>query len=145
VALATRAAHAPDAVQAAGPAVTPRRPRRRAESRPPGRRRPLLRRLRRVSTIVVLLVTLAFLGSAAYLALQSIYFVGTNSRGLVTLYNGLPYRLPFGIALYTTTYVSGVSAATIPPERRRAVLDNSLRSESQAADLIRSLELGQPE
>jgi hypothetical protein len=29
-----------------------------------------------------------------YLALQSVYFIGTNSRGLVTLFRGLPYRLP---------------------------------------------------
>ena len=88
---------------------------------------------------------LGLIGSAAYLALQSVYFIGTNSRGLVTLYNGLPYRLPGGIPLYTSAYVSGVSASTIPAPRRRSLLDHSLRSESNAASLIRSLELGQLE
>ena len=34
----------------------------------------------------------ALLGAAAYLALQSVYFIGTNSRGLVTMFEGLPYR-----------------------------------------------------
>ena len=35
---------------------------------------------------------LGLLGSAGYLALQSVYFIGTNSRGLVTMFEGLPYR-----------------------------------------------------
>jgi protein phosphatase len=102
-------------------------------------------RLRRARAVAITLVVLALICSAAYLALQSVYFIGTNSRGLVTIYNGLPLRLPAGIALYTTTYVSGVSASTLPPARRRSLLDHSLRSESNAASLIRSLELGQLE
>jgi protein phosphatase len=93
-------------------------------------------------------VTLALLGvicSGMYLALQSVFFIGTNSRGLVTLFRGLPYRLPGNITLYSSDYVSGVSASTVPPERRRELLDHSLRSEGNAAALIRSLELGQLE
>jgi hypothetical protein len=85
------------------------------------------------------------LGSAAYLALQSVYFIGTNGRGLVTMFEGLPYRLPGNISLYSGRYVSGVSASTLSAERRRTLLDHSLRSESNAASLIRSLELGQLE
>ncbi len=127
--------------------VTPRRPRHgpARDNGASGSRRRLRRRLRRASAVAVVLVTLGLIGSAGYLALQSIYFIGTNSRGLVTLYNGLPYRLPGGIPLYTSAYVSGVSASTIPPTRRRSLLDHSLRSESNAASLIRSLELGQLE
>jgi protein phosphatase len=127
--------------------VQPRRPRRgpaRGDGAASSRGR-MRRRLRRARTVTITVVVLALIGSAAYLALQSVYFIGTNSRGLVTIYNGLPLRLPAGIALYTTTYVSGVSAATIPPARRRSLLDHSLRSESNAASLIRSLELGQLE
>jgi protein phosphatase len=105
----------------------------------------LRKRVRRATVLAVTLVTLALIGSAVYLALQSVYFIGTNGRGLVTLYNGLPFRLPGGIPLYTTTYVSGVSASTIAPARRRSLLDHSLRSESDAASLIRSVELGQLE
>ena len=73
------------------------------------------------------------------------YFVGTNDRGLVTLFRGLPYRLPGNVALYSSDYVSGVSASTLTPERRRTLLDHSLRSEANGAALIRSLELGQLE
>jgi hypothetical protein len=39
--------------------------------------------------------------------------------------------------------VYGVSASTLPSARRQALLDHSLRSESDAAQLMRQLELGQ--
>jgi protein phosphatase len=101
--------------------------------------------LRRVGGLVAVLAVLAVLGSGIYLALQSVYFIGTNSRGLVTVFSGVPFRLPGSIALYSTDYVSGVSASTLTPQRRRTLLDHSLRSEANAAALIRSLELGQLE
>jgi protein phosphatase len=102
-------------------------------------------RLRRAGAVVAVLVVLGLLGSGIYLALQSVYFIGTNSRGLVTLYRGIPYRLPGNVPLYSSDFVSGVSASTLTPERRRALLDHSLRSEANAAALLRSLELGQLE
>jgi hypothetical protein len=83
------------------------------------------------------------LASAAYLAFQSVYFIGTNQRGLVTIFNGLPYELPGKVKLYNVEYVSGVAASTLTPARRGALLDHSLRSESNAAELVRQLELGQ--
>jgi hypothetical protein len=94
---------------------------------------------------VFALVVLGVLASAAYLALQSVYFIGTNSRGLVTMFQGLPYRLPGNVALYSSQYISGVSASTLSPERRHSLLDHSLRTEAEAASLVRSLELGQLE
>jgi PPM family protein phosphatase len=123
--------------------VTPRRPRRPSpDGAPKARRRT---RLRRAGALAVLLVVLGLLGSATYLASQSVYFIGTNSRGLVTLFRGFPFRLPGNVALYSSHYVSGVSASTLTPRRRRTLLDHSLRSEGDAAALIRSLELGQLE
>ncbi len=101
------------------------------------------RRLRRMAPVAIVLVVLGLLASGAYLAAQSVYFIGTNARGLVTLYNGFPYQLPGGIKLYSSNYVSGVSASTLSPLRRHSLLDHSLYSESKATDLIRSLELGQ--
>ena len=67
-----------------------------------------------------MLVVLGLLASGAYLASQSVYFIGTNARGLVTLYNGFPYQLPGGIKLYSNDYVSGVSASTLSPEQALA-------------------------
>jgi PPM family protein phosphatase len=113
-----------------GPAPSARRPRRRA---------------RRAGILAFLLAVLVLLGSAGYLAFQSICFIGTNDRGLVTLYQGLPYRLPGNVDLYTSEYVSGVSASTLSPQRRKTLLNHSLRSEENAGDLIHSLELGQLE
>jgi PPM family protein phosphatase len=103
------------------------------------------RRIRHAGALVFTLVVLGLLGSAGYLALQSVYFIGTNSRGLVTLFQGLPYRLPGNLTLYSSQYVSGVSASTLSPAQRRKLLDHSLRSEGDAGALIRSLELEQLE
>jgi len=133
-------------VAAVTPAVTPRRPRRPRRPSPNGKAAIARRgRLRRTGALVAVLVVLALVGSGAYVALQSVYFIGTNGRGLVTIFRGVPYRLPGNLALYSSDYVSGVSASTLPPARRHTLLDHSLRSEADAAGLIRSLELGQLE
>jgi protein phosphatase len=91
------------------------------------------------------LTVLGLLGGAGYLALQSVYFIGTNGRGLVTIFRGVPFQLPGNVPLFTRDYVSGVGAATLTPQRRQTLLDHSLRSEGNAAALIHSLELGQLE
>jgi PPM family protein phosphatase len=124
-------------------AVTPRVPRRPTPSAAQPRARALRDRARRLRAPLAVLVVLGALLAGAYLALQSVYFVGTNQRGLVTVFRGVPYELPGGIALYSSDYVSGVSAATLPPARRQALLDHSWRSQSKAAELVRQLELGQ--
>jgi PPM family protein phosphatase len=126
-----------------GQAVIPRRPRRAVPASRPSRGARARRRLRRLRGPVIALVVVGLLASGAYLALQSVYFIGTNQRGLVTMFSGLPYELPGKIKLYSSSYVSGVSAATLPAARREALLDHSLRSEVDAAQLMRQLELGQ--
>jgi PPM family protein phosphatase len=128
-----------DEQERAGTPVIPRRPRAPA----PTPRRGARARIRHWRGLVVVVVVLGVLASAAYLAFQSVYFIGTNQRGLVTIFNGLPYELPGKIKLYNVEYVSGVAASTLTPARRGALLDHSLRSESDAAELIRQLELGQ--
>jgi protein phosphatase len=119
--------------------VAPRRPRRAS----PAGRSSKWARLRRLRVALVALVVIGLLAAGAYLALQSVYFIATNQRGLVTMFRGVPYELPGGIRLYSRDYVSGVSASTLPAARRQALLDHSLRSEGAAADLMRQLELGQ--
>jgi len=103
------------------------------------------KRLRRAGASAIAVAVLGLIGAGGYVALQSVYFIGTNGRGLVTLYRGVPFRLPGNVPLFTSDYVSGVSASTLTPQRRQTMLDHSLRSESNAASLIRSLELGQLE
>ncbi len=127
--------------QRSSPPVQPRTPRQPTPADAAGRHK--RRRPRGLVPAVIALVVLGLIASGAYLAAQSVYFIGTNARGLVTLYRGVPYQLPGGIKLYGSDYVSGVGAATLSAARRRTLLDHSLRSEADATGLMRSLELGQ--
>jgi PPM family protein phosphatase len=143
-----------DATMIGAPAVTAPPPVRRRTPRAPQAEDPQAtaraaarrRRVRRRATTgAVVLVVLAVLATGAYLASQSVYFIATNDRGLVTVYRGVPFALPGNLTLYSPSYVSGVSASTLTPARRRTLLDHSLRSQGSASSLIRSLELGQLE
>jgi PPM family protein phosphatase len=128
------------AAQEARPVVA-RRPRRPAvQGAGSSRRR---RRLRRAGVLATVVTVVALIAAGAYVALQSVYFIGTNDRGLVTVFRGVPFRLPGDLALYSSSYVSGVSASTLAPARRRTLLDHSLRSQANAAALLHGLELGQ--
>jgi PPM family protein phosphatase len=112
---------------------------RPAASRPRPRRR---FRVGAAARVVVGLVLLAGVVGGLYALSRQVYFVATNDGGLVTLYRGVPYELPFGIDLYEQEYASGVPARAIPTARRGAVLDHSWRSKEDATDLVRTLERG---
>jgi len=92
--------------------------------------------------VLIVGIVVAPVAIGGWVATQSVYFVGTDGQGQVTLYRGIPYDLPAGLRLYSPSYVSGVVAATIPPARRRKLLDHSLRSHDDAISLVRQLELG---
>ena len=115
--------------------------------RPPARHPPPRPRRRRWGrTLAAAVVALVLLGGAVaglYALSRQVYFVGTNDAGLVTLYRGVPYDLPFGIELYEARYASGVPARAIPARRRERVLDHEWRSRDDAVDLVRALERGQ--
>ncbi len=90
---------------------------------------------------VVLAVLLALVVSGGIIASQSVYFVGTNDDGFVTLYSGLPYELP-GVDLFQTQFTSGVPAESLSPRVQQTITDHKLRSHDDAVDLIRQLERG---
>jgi PPM family protein phosphatase len=131
--------------------ATATRPERAATARapkrplPPGATgAPQRRRRRRLPfALVAVVAVVAVLGVAAYLASRAVFFVGTDSSGVVTIYQGFPYELPLGIKLYQRYYSSGVVASQVSRTRRRSLLDNELRSRSDATDLVRQLETGQ--
>ena len=125
---------APDATIVAPPQARPTAP------PPPRRRRARFKTL--VKTLLALAV-LAGIGTGLYLVSRQVYFIGTNDAGLVTLYRGVPYQLPFGVDLYEQKYASGVPAGAIPGTRRKRVLDHEWRSRNDAVDLLRTLERGQ--
>jgi protein phosphatase len=140
---AERERRAAGAAPARGPGTAtaepapPAPPTRRPAPRPRRRRSPLRTLLRLVLACAVVVA----LAAAAFAAGNQVYFLGTSERGLITLYRGLPYDLPFGTRLYAVEYESAVPAVTLPRLQRQRVLDHELRSRTDAADLVRELEL----
>ena len=120
-------------------------PRAPVSGTPPSRPRPASRRrgrwLPRAIVAGVLIVAIA--AGVLYAVTRSVWFVGTNDQGFVTLYRGLPYDLPLGVRLYEPRYVSGVPALSLAPKRRKRVLDHQLRSRRDSVDLVRSLNAGE--
>jgi PPM family protein phosphatase len=114
----------------------------KAAADPVQRSRRRRRRLRIVLVTGLVLLVLGGLTVGAFAVVRSVYFIGQNDRGLVTLYRGIPYELPVGIKLYDTRYVSSVQARSLRPFERRRLLDHELRSREDAADRIRNLERG---
>jgi PPM family protein phosphatase len=108
----------------------------------PSDKRRLTRTVKVFAALVAIIVVVFLVGGGGYLASRQLYFIGTNPQGIVTVYRGLPYSLPAGIRLYETFYTSGVPASLVPPDRRDNLLNNNLRSQSDATSLVMDLELG---
>jgi PPM family protein phosphatase len=108
----------------------------RAPPRPSGRRR-----RRRYVTAAIVVVVLAAVVAGLYALDRKFWFVGTNDRGQVTLYRGLPYDLPLGISLYSEQYQSAVPVVAVADARQRKyVLDHHARSEGESVALVRDIE-----
>jgi len=103
-------------------------------------RRPRVRARRAIAgTIILLALAAAIVG--LYAGSRQFYFLGTNDRGVITLYRGLPYDLPLGVHMYTTEYSSSVPALSIKNRRERhALLDHKLRTREEAVSRLRQLE-----
>jgi protein phosphatase len=95
-----------------------------------------------LAALAAVVIVLFLVGGGGYLATRQLYFIGTNPQGAVTIYRGLPYDLPGGIHLYESYFVSGVPASLVPVDRRNTFFNNQLRSQSDAMNLVRELELG---
>lgn len=110
------------------------------------RREALATRRRRLgkplAALAAVVIVLFLIGAGGYLASRQLYFIGTNSQGIVTIFRGFPYQLPGGLNLYETYVVSGVPGSLVPADRRGEFFDNQLRSQSSALTLVRQLELG---
>jgi PPM family protein phosphatase len=109
----------------------------------PASRRAPRRYVKVVAALVSVVIVLFLVGGGGYLASRQLFFIATDPQGIVTIYRGLPYDLPGGLHLYETFYVSGVPASVVPADRRSQLLNHQLRSQSDASNLVRELELGQ--
>jgi protein phosphatase len=101
------------------------------------------RRGRRFAGATAAFVVIGLIAAGLLLAVQAVYFIGADSYGQVTIYNGLPYTLPGGVKLYTEYFVSGVTAAELGPDERRRLFNDELRSQAGASELVKALELDQ--
>ncbi len=137
-------------------AVCAGRPRGRAAATPARRRAPLRRPPRPAAAPAgacagrrMLAALLAVLGAARRAALPRAAVGLLHRHQRPRARDALPGRAlrgsPATSRSTAASYVSGVSASTLTPQRRNTLLDHSLRSEANAASLIRSLELGQLE
>ena len=152
--LAAAAASAPDTPEAVSAASAPEAPpdnpevvsriHRRAPRMPrlrSGTQRPRSRAWRRLAVAGVVLAVLALIATGGLLAAQSVYFIGADDNGQVTVYNGLPYTLAGGVRLYTQFYVSGITVAELSALERGRLFNNELRSQQAATRLVSQLEL----
>jgi serine/threonine protein phosphatase PrpC len=111
-----------------------------ARTAPPPRRR---RRRRIPGATIAVVAALAIVLAGLWTASRAVYFVGVDSgSGIVTVYRGLPYELPFGIDLYQADYRSGVRIQQVPAARRSTFTDHKLRPRDDAKDLVIDLERG---
>jgi protein phosphatase len=140
-AAATTASGATQTAERPASGVQPRAP------RPPrdGPAAPAAKQRRRwagpAKAFAVLAVLLILVASGGWIATRSVYFVGTDDDGFVTLYTGLPYELP-GLKLFSTEFTSGVPAQELSPQVRATVTEHKLRSQDDAVDLVRQIERG---
>jgi protein phosphatase len=115
------------------PQRAPRQPRPEAKRRPWGTA---------LKALVAIGIVILLVGTSAVLATRSVYFVGTSEDGFVSLYRGLPYDLVGGFSTYSKEYESGVSVDSLSPKLKATVIKHELRSQEDAADLVRQLEQG---
>jgi PPM family protein phosphatase len=123
------------------------KPRAEPIDEPPQRTAPLpqaRRRRRRIpGAAIAVLAALAIVLAGLWTASRAVYFVGVDSAtGIVTVYHGLPYELPFGLELYSGDYKSGVRIEQVPAARRSTFTDHKLRSRDDAKTLVIELERG---
>ena len=97
------------------------------------------RRRRRILGWVTAAVAAIVIIGGGFLAVRSIYFLGTDQGGDVAIYRGLPYQLPLGVSLYSKEYSIPVQVGTLSEERQRAVTGHEWRSKGDATDFINDI------
>jgi protein phosphatase len=105
--------------------------------------KPKRRRLRTVAKVLAAAILIGAIAFGAWYGNRQVWFLGTDDAGRVALYRGLPYELPFGIALYDEQYASPIQTDSLPTKRRDAVTGHDLRSRSDGTSLVEEIEESQ--
>ena len=113
------------------PATTDEPPDGRVPEPPRPRRKPPRWKRRLLWAALGLGFVTVLVGGALY-GLSRAYFVGSDSNGNVTVYQGVPFDLSDGVGLYRERYVSRLQSAQLAPEERRALFDHELLSFDEA-------------
>ncbi len=122
------------AAEAAGPQSQP------LTARDPRARRPKpTRRARTIAATLATIFTITIIAIGGWAATRVTYFIG-SSQGFVSIYQGVPYDLPFGFSLYRSVYQSGVPISSLTDAQRARLLDHQVRSGKDARDLIMAVE-----
>jgi serine/threonine protein phosphatase PrpC len=128
------------------------KPRAEPIEEPPRRTAPLpqaarkKRRRRIPGAVIAVLIALAIVLAGLWTASRAVYFIGVDdASGIVTIYRGVPYELPFGLKLYQRDYTSGVRLEQVPSARRPTFTHHKLRSRDDAKNLVIELERGRLE
>jgi serine/threonine protein phosphatase PrpC len=97
-----------------------------------------------VGLIVLIVLIVAALG-ASIEGLRWAHFIGVDpASGRVAVFAGVPVELGGGHTLYHISYVSTVDASTLPQATRSKLFNHTLRSNSDAVRIVRTLQAGQP-
>ena len=105
--------------------------------------RPRHQGLRRTAKVLAAVLAVAAVVFGAWYGNRQVWFLGTDGAGRVALYRGVPYELPFGLALYSERYASPIQTDSLPPRRREAVTGHDLRSREDAVSLIEDIQQSQ--
>jgi serine/threonine protein phosphatase PrpC len=113
---------------------------------PPGDQTRKRRRRRIPGPLIAVVIVLLIVVAGFWTASRAVYFVGVDdTTGVVTIYRGVPYELPFGLNLYSRDYTSGVRIEQVPAARRQTFTEHKLRSRDDAKNLVIELERGRLE
>jgi len=105
--------------------------------------KPRRRGLKRAAKALAVFAVLGAVAFGAWYGNRQVWFLGTDDAGRVALYRGLPYELPFGIALYSERYASPIQTGALPPVRRDSVTGHDLRSRADAVSLVEDIQKSQ--
>ena len=104
---------------------------------------PRHRGLRTAAKVLAAIVVIGAVAFGAWYGNRQVWFLGTDDAGRVALYRGLPYELPFGLALYSERYASPIQTGSLPPNRRDSVTGHDLRSREDAVSLVEDIQKSQ--